>query len=432
MKTKTIPTILGLLVTIITTILGAYLIEKTKGPISVSAQEKPLSVKITNITDRSFVVSWYTQSPTSGYIKVNNNNKLFWDQRDQNGNQSGDYFTHYITVNDLRPKTQYPFTIFSNNKPYKDNNSQIQTAPLNSTVPPEADLAFGIILDQQKKPLPGALVFLSITNATPLSSITNESGNWSISLGTAYKKDLSGFITYDKSNQIIEITAVATPNLNTTAITNTGNDHPVPPITIGQSYNFSVKPQLSPSPKPLLNPSPTITPTVSPLQKISISNPKEGEILTNTKPEFRGLGPAQKKIRLKIESPTTYSAEVVIEPDGTWNWTPPENLEPGEHTLTLEYTDENNQLQSLIHHFIVQATETVSPTPTPITPLPTRTLTPTSTPTITLIPTSLPTATPSAQETTATQAAQVVTGNLTPLLLLVILGISLIGIASII
>jgi len=85
MKTKTIPTILGLLMAITTTILGGYLIEKTKGPISVSAQEKPLSVKITNITDRSFVVSWCTQNPTFGYIKVNNN-KLFWDQRDQGGN----------------------------------------------------------------------------------------------------------------------------------------------------------------------------------------------------------------------------------------------------------------------------------------------------------------------------------------------------------
>jgi len=430
MKTKTIPTILGLLITITVTIVGGYLTERTRGSVSVSAQEKPLSVKITNITDQSFTVSWCTQNPISGYIKINNNNKLFWDQRDQGGNQTNDYFTHYITVNNLQPKTQYSFTIFSGGKPYKDKNFQVQTAPINSTVPPEADLAFGIILDQQKKPMSGVLVFLSIANATPLSSITNESGNWSISLGTAYKKDLSGFITYDKNNQIIEITAIATPNLNATAITNTANDHPVPPITIGQSYNFSTKPQLSPSPKPSLNPSPTITPTVSPLQKISISNPKEGEVLTNTKPEFHGLGPAQKEIRLKIESPTTYGAEVVIGPDGTWNWTPPENLEPGEHTITIEYIDENNQLQSLVRHFIVQAAETVSPTPTPITPLPTRI--PTSTPTTTLTPTSLPTATPSAQETTATQAAQVVTGNLTPLLLLVIFGISLIGIASII
>jgi len=423
MRTKTIPTILGLLITITVTILGGYLTERARGSVGVSAQEKPLSVKITNITDRSFTVSWCTQNPISGYIKINNNNKLFWDQRDQGGNQTNDYFTHYITVNNLQPKTQYSFTIFSGGKPYKDKSLQVQTAPPNSTPPPEADLAFGIILDQQKKPMSGVLVFLSIANATPLSSITNESGNWSISLGTAYKKDLSGFISYNKNNQIIEITAIATPNLNATAITNTANDHPVPPITIGQSHNFSTKSQLSPSPKPSLNPSPTVTPTVSPLQKIFISNPKEGEVLTNTKPEFHGLGPAQKEIRLKLESPTTYNAEVVIGPDGTWNWTPPENLEPGEHTLTLEYTDENNQLQSLVHHFIVQAAETVSPTPTPITPLPTRI--PTSTPTTALTPTSLPTATP----TTATPAAQIITGNLTPLLLLVIVGIGFIGLS---
>jgi len=426
MKTKTIPTILGLLVTVVTTILGGYLIEKTKGPINVSAQEKPLSVKITNITNRSFVVSWYTQSPTLGYIKIDNN-KLFWDQRDQGGSQPDNYFTHHIIVNDLQPKTQYSFTIFSGDKPYQDNSFKTQTAPLNSNPSPEADLAFGIILDQQKNPLPGVLVFLSIANATPLSSITNESGNWSISLGTAYKKDLSGFITYDKNNQIIEITAVSTPNLSATAITNTGNDHPVPPITIGQSFDFSTK--LSPSPKPSLHPSPTLSPTLPALQPVSISTPREGENLTDTKPEFRGLGPAQEKIHLKLKSPTTYAAEVMIEPDGTWSWTPPQNLEPGKHTLTLEYTDKNNQRQSLLHHFTVQAAETISPTPTPITPLPTRALTPT--PTITLAPTSLPT-TPFAQETTATPTAQIVTGNLTPLLLLAIFSISLITIAFII
>jgi len=239
-------------------------------------------------------------------------------------------------------------------------------------------------------------------------------------LGTAYKKDLSGFITYNKNNQIIEITAVATPNLNATAITNTANDHPVPPITIGQSYDFSAKPQLSPPLKPSPNPLPI--PTVSTFQKISVSNPKEGEILTNTKPEFRGLGPAQKEIRLKLESPTAYSAEIRTDPNGSWNWTPPQNLEPGEHTITLEYTDENNQPKSLVRHFIVQAMEVVSPTPTPITPLPTISPTVSATPS----PTS------SAKKAIATQSAQVTSGNLTPLLFLVIVGISFIGLSLII
>jgi len=85
--------------------------------------------------------------------------------------------------------------------------------------------------------------------------------------------------------------------------------------------------------------------------------------------------------------------------------------------------------QTFLHHLTVQAAKTISPTPTPITPLPTRE--PTPTPTITLAPTSLSTI-PFTQETTATPTAQIVTGNLTPLLLFAIFSISLITIAFII
>ena len=436
MKSKTIPTILGLLTIIITTVLGGYGIEKIKGPINVNAQEKPLSIKITNITDHSFTVSWYTQSPTSGYVKIDGLNQLFSDQRDQDGNQTNSHLTHYVVIDSLRPKTRYSFTIFSAGKPYRDNTLQTQTAPSNSAFSPEADLAFGVILDQHKRPLPGAIVFLSIANASPLSSITNASGNWSISLGTAYKKDLSGFINYDKNNQIIELTVIAAPNLSATATTNTANDHPVPPIIIGRTYNFSVQPKLSPPPQSSSTPltESTRIPTIHPSPKVSISNPKEGEILTNTKPEFKGFGPAKKTVHLTIESSTAYNAEVAVGPDGSWDWTPPQNLEPGEHTITLKYTDENNQLQSLVHHFIVRAAETVSPTPTPITFLPTQiTPTPTTTPTViptpTLSPTASPTATVAPKKTVGTQAAQIISGNLTPFLLLAMVGIILIGVA---
>ncbi len=109
-----------------------------------------------------------------------------------------------------------------------------------------------------------------------------------------------------------------------------------------------------------------------------------------------------------------------------WQWAPPQNLSPGEHTLTINYYDEENVLQTITRRFQVAAQGSVSPTPTPITPLPTKI--PTSAPTLIATPLPSPTITPKPIVTTtvspaATISGQPTTGNLTPLIIFASLGI---------
>ena len=77
MNQKTLPTLLGLLLTTILAISGGYFIQKFRGPTALLAQEKPFSVQVTNITSQSFTVSWLTEGETTGSVKINN--QIFLD-----------------------------------------------------------------------------------------------------------------------------------------------------------------------------------------------------------------------------------------------------------------------------------------------------------------------------------------------------------------
>ncbi|MDD4938421.1 MAG: Ig-like domain-containing protein, partial [Candidatus Shapirobacteria bacterium] len=168
-----------------------------------------------------------------------------------------------------------------------------------------------------------------------------------------------------------------------------------------------------------------------------ITNPSDNETVSTKKPEFFGDGPAGEKLTIKVESPIVYTDEITINEDGTWNWSPPENLTPGEHTITI--TGSNNTILS--HKFVVLAAEDEpsfsasgsaeieTPTPSP-TEIPTPT--PTSIPTPTLNPTSTPTifineASPTIVQTTPSELPQ--TGNIAPTFLLFFISLTSVAFA---
>jgi len=424
LKNKTIPTIIGLALVATSSLLGGYLITTSRQGEKIQAEEKPQAVKITNISDHSFTVSWLTLRPSKGALKLNEEKgEIFLDQRDVPSGQSKSYLTHYVVVDQLAPNRKYRFELLINEKLYTEESFVVQTAAPVNTTPPPADFAFGLVLDSQEKPLPDVIVFLSLPNATPISSLTDQEGKWSIPLGTTYRQDLSDLLQYNPQNQIVEITAVASYNLTATQQTTTRNLHPAPPIILGKSSSF-VSPPPAPTNPPLSSPSPT--PTSS---SFTIHNPDEGEVIKNLRPQIEGKAPNGTKIKIKIQSSPQYEAEIIADSSGSWQYIPPQNLAPGEHTLTVEYIDENNQKQTITRHFIVRAAS-VSPSPTPIPPLPTQTptpapLTPTPLPTIKLptatpLPTrQLPTSTP------ATTAANLETGSPVPLAILLLLSSTL-------
>lgn len=379
-RPKTIPTYLGLLILIIGVFVGIFLIKNTQGfSLKATANTNPSQVKITNISDTSFTVSWITQGATTGFISFGETTKLdqmAYDDRETSPNAKGSFFTHYVTLKNLKPATRYFFKIISGGKTFDNNGKpyEVTTGPTINLPLPAADTAYGIILESNGNPANGVIVYLSLANTTPLSSLTKEDGTWMVPLSMARNLSLTSYASYDRELQVEEV-FVQGGNLGTaTAITTTKNDNPVPPLTLGQTYDFrqplpetslsdqKTNFQQQPTPTSIissqrssfsLEPLETPTPSSSE-QKFDILNPTEGEKISTQKPEFMGIAPPGEILEIKVESEVV-SGQTLVNQNGSWSWTPPVNLSPGEHKVTVTLKDESGVTQKVVRTFTVLA-----------------------------------------------------------------------------
>ncbi len=446
LKIRRFPTIIGLLILLAGLGGGLFLVQKAQTFfLRAEPGSAPNQIRITNITDQSFTVSWTTDKKVAGLIQFGETSRLgsvLADDRDQQAGEISLFFTHYVTIKNLKAETDYYFKIRSGSKIYDQNGQPYQTttAPTISFSSPPNDPAYGKVIDQSGQSAQGAIVYLSLANTTPQSALVQESGNWVISLNSARSVDLSSYATYDKAASIEEILVQAEQGLTATAVTTTKNDSPVPTITLGQNYNFrqtSEELEITDQEKKVTQEatqeaSPTPTPTsgfsvespeATTSQELAIINPDEEEDVNTQKPAILGTGPAGITLEITIESTSTYTGTVTIDDQGNWEWSPPVDLEPGEHTVTATFTDEEGKKHTVSHTFVVlaagkdeapaiEATPSAEASPSP-------TLTPTPIPaTRTAIP--------------STEGGVPDSGYLTPTFLVFIMGLGLILIGFVI
>ncbi len=459
-RIKRLPTILGLLLVLGAIAGGVVLIKQGSNLFSRAAPEQtPGQIKITNVTDSSLTVSWLTPEATIGFVKYGADNSLNFtanDDRDQISGKTDEFAAHHVTVKNLNPTTTYSFKIGSDSKLFDNNGQpyQAKTAPAIRTAAPVNDVAYGTVVDQNNNPVSGAIIYFSLANANPASALTKSSGSWVVPLNLIRSADLTDWATYDKAASIEEIFVQAGSLGTATVVATTKNDSPMPKITLGQSFDFkeiaqeeqkieereAEQSQASPSGKFSLPTDATPSATASPTGELAIINPDEDENVNTQKPEFVGTGPVNKNIIITVESPQTYSATIKVNANGDWQWTPPANLEPGEHTVTISYTDDDGQLQKVSKTFMILAAGSselpamtaspsssgTTPTPSPsLTPTPAISLTPTTT--ISATPTSTSSATDSSRTSMPSTTSGVPTsGYLTPTFMVFIMGLVLI------
>lgn len=423
MKDKRIPTLLGIL--IILGLISSLTLVK-KGTFFFSRARKnsaPQEVKVTNVTENSFVVSWVTKGKVPGLVKLvgPGQEKAIPDYRDQPG-QLNKYDTHYVLADDLDSDTEYKFLVNSGGRDFYQKGQTPYTTKTALAVPgepPKANLASGKVVTFDEKPAQGAIVYLDIPNISPLSALVTSQGNWVVSLAQAYRKDLIGRANYQEGRVIEKIKAEGGQMGTATAKVFTKNDDPVPVIKLGQDVDFTRKEE------DLLAEDKSPTPTQSSKledegfylrekKDFKIISPEDGETITIPRPEIFGQGPQGGKVEINLESSVVHQAEIEIGPDGEWQWSPPQDLSPGAHTLNVNYTNpETGEKETYVRTFVLAATAddsgpafsatpsgtTATPTLTPSpttqptnTPLPTNTLQPTSTPqpTASIVPTSPP------------------------------------------
>lgn len=409
-KTHKIPTFFGLAIIIAGTLGGIFLVNRSQliSP-HASIEISPQELKVTNISDNSFAVSFITSSPTISFLyfgETLQTEERAFDERDS-ANQLQEFNTHYIVIRNLKPGTRYYFRIISSGK-FFDNEGQpyeITTGPVINLPLPENDTAYGTVFTLEDEPATGAIVYLNMANTVSLSALVKSDGTWLVPLSMARSTNLANYSNYDRQIQVEDVLINGGP-LGQSVVTNTtDNDSPFPDIILGEDYNFSIEEEAEeeitfPStnnqiqiqtPTPSNSPSPASKisfeeiPPVLLENVFSITNPNEGESLSVSRPEFRGIAPPQSVVEIKVESSLPYSGQVTVDSRGNWQWSPPADLSPGEHTLIASFINADGVIQKIERKFTVYAageenlpSYTSTPSAT-LSPSPTIALSPTPT-----------------------------------------------------
>ena len=380
---KRIPTFLGLLILVGGLVAGIVLVGQKQGfGIKAGPTATPKDVKISNRGSTGFTVSWDSDVPVTGFLKYSDNPTNLTlpagDQRDQIAGSTNQYTTHYVDVTGLSADKTYYFEIGSGSQAYNDSGKpyQIRTAP--SAAAPTEDVVSGKIVTAGGAGSSGAIVYVEITGAETLSSLTKTDGSWRLALSNA--RNINGdYVAYDKAAETVTIFVQAGTAGTATAITNTANDNPVPEITLGKTHNFATG-EVSPVISDLtggtagsgfatltdLGQSPEAT------YSVKLVNPAtEGDSLATQLPEFLGTAPMGTTIGLQLDT-TGQSGIATSSATSNWSWSPSTNLSLGDHSIKLKFLENGVETEFSRGFVIVAAgvgglpafTSTPSATPT--------------------------------------------------------------------
>lgn len=208
---KRIPTLIGLAVLVVALIAGIFFLGDGPGVFAPRATPSttPKKIKVTNVTDNSFTVSFLTDESTPGFIKygtqANDLNSQASDDRDQLSGTVSDFQMHHITIRGLQPSTNYYYTLGTGSNSSFDNNGEpfvIKTTARNGA-PAAAKTIYGSVSNQSGNPADGAVVYVVLSNAGEMSSLVKSSGSWAVPLSNARTKDGSGYAQITDEDTIL-------------------------------------------------------------------------------------------------------------------------------------------------------------------------------------------------------------------------------------
>lgn len=146
-------------------------------------------VQFSNLTDQLATVSWKTAQPTVGGVRFLGERRIF-GETDSKAKR-----VHMVTITQLKPQTAYSAYV-TNSFGRQIRSFTFKTPP----IPPQIKIpspVYGKVLDQNGKPVTGALVFLRRVfvdttpqvQTEPVSALTNASGNYLLDLNNSFFVD---------------------------------------------------------------------------------------------------------------------------------------------------------------------------------------------------------------------------------------------------
>jgi len=240
---KQIPTILGLGVLLISLVAGLLMFGDGTGVFAPRAtpQTTPKNVKVTNLTDKSFTVVFYTDESTNGFIKYGTSEDSMKtqssDDRDQLSGSIGNYRLHHVTVRGLTPNTSYKFVLGTASGSSFDNSGipfSTKTYSTPSGAPPTNKTVYGTVSTEAGAPAEGSVVFVKADGVAEMSTLIKSSGSWALALSNARKQDGSGYAELTDQSLLNIVVQGVEPNKVSSFTSLVSASQPVAEVVLGQ------------------------------------------------------------------------------------------------------------------------------------------------------------------------------------------------------
>jgi len=247
-----IPTLLVLVLFIAIISLGYFIVFVNKNNRNNQLKTiNPQELIIANITDSSASIVWQTEVPIIGKVAINNT--IYPDDRDANGQETKRH-THFVTISNLTPDTNFQFQIEMDNLKYPENPITFKTlsSVLNERALKEQNYSpiRGTILNQNQSPVDEAVVVIKLPNAIPKATFVTTLGNFILPLTRLVTNDLTDTIKItDKQPATIEARKNGLASLVQLSIPIKNQN--LAPITLGKNENmidFLSQPAKTPEP----------------------------------------------------------------------------------------------------------------------------------------------------------------------------------------
>lgn len=240
---KRIPTLLGLLLLVVALVAGVFFIGQGPGVFAPRAtpQTTPKKVKVTNVTDNSFTVSFLTDEKTAGFVKYGTEPSSLKsqssDDRDQLSGTVGEYQLHHVTVRGLQENTTYHYELGTGSGATFNNNGApfvIKTAK-RSGAPSAAKTIYGSVTNAAGGPADGSIVYVSLSGAGDMSSLVKNSGSWAIPLSNARTPDGEGYANISDTAELNILAQGPQENLSSNLTVAVKDAQPVDAIALAGS-----------------------------------------------------------------------------------------------------------------------------------------------------------------------------------------------------
>lgn len=369
----------------------------------------PTNIRITNITESSFSVSYTTTDEVIGSLIYGANEQMesaASDVQDATG-QPANHRTHFFTVTNLQPQTTYYFSVVSGGTTYKNDAVpyEVQTGPPLATTAPTQQITGKILLPTGENGN-NVLVYLTTDSSQMLGTLTGNEGQFSFATGSLRTKELTALASITDTTVFSLLINGSPEEATVNFLKNQSN--PLPVITLSHDYDFTT----TTDPIQLSSEASTsarskfpvfVAAPVAKNQEVKILTPADEQGIHDQKPVFRGTAKPNETIEIEIHSAEAIQAQVTSDGRGGWSYRPSQSLTPGEHTITIKTRTASGILKSITQKFTVfaEGSQFTQPSVSPVQPSVATTLTPTTaapTPTtkpisnsVTVVPTILPT-----------------------------------------